>query len=98
MAHARVATAAAERYLTQLCKHFAHKIPVHHGAASAVAEFARGTCRMQAADGVLTLYCEAEDHAALAQVAAIVEDHLRRFGWREALTIGWSGDIQTCFS
>lgn len=88
-AHAAVPTSTAERYLTQLCKHFAHKIPVAYSTTAGVAEFPGGACRLNAAEGVLTLRCEAADRSALERIKAIVEDHLKRFGWRDSLTVTW---------
>jgi Uncharacterized protein conserved in bacteria len=86
---ATVATAAASRYLTQLCKHFAHKIPVSVEEGRGRADFPWGTCRMEAAADTLTLLCEAEDAEGLERVKAVVADHLGRFGWREGLTVVW---------
>ena len=39
---ARIDTDGASIYLQQLCKHFAHKLPVTHDAASGSIAFARG--------------------------------------------------------
>jgi uncharacterized protein len=86
---ATVATAAASRYLTQLCKHFAHKIPVSVEDGRGRADFPWGVCHMEAAEGVLTLRCEAEDGEGLERVKAVVADHLGRFGWREELKLNW---------
>lgn len=88
-AQAAVPTAAASRYLTQLCKHFGHKIPVRYDDTTGRAEFPWGICHLAAADGVLTLRLSAEDEASLARVKAVVEDHLVRFGWRETLHVAW---------
>lgn len=88
-AHAAVPTSAAERYLAQLCKHFSHKIAVEYSPQAGTARFPGGACRLNAADGVLSLRCEAEDTAALERIKAIVEDHLKRFGWRESLAVTW---------
>ena len=86
---ARVNTANAGRYLVQLCKHFAHKIPVDYDASRGRADFAWGTCHMEAGDGVLSLRCEANDGEALERVKFVVNDHLTRFAWRESPTIKW---------
>ncbi|ALG73601.1 2,4-dihydroxyhept-2-ene-1,7-dioic acid aldolase [Azospirillum thiophilum] len=87
---ATVPTALASRYLQQLCKHFAHKITVRYDTASGDAQFPWGACAMTAADGALTLRCEAEDAEALARVKAVVEDHLVRFAWKEGLKPDWT--------
>ncbi len=83
-----VPTALASRYLQQLCKHFAHKIAVRYEAAGE-AQFPWGRCTMTAADGILTLRCEAADAEALARVRAVVDDHLVRFAWKEGLKPDW---------
>lgn len=90
---ARVETPNADRYLTQLCKHFAHKISVDHGEGRGIAEFPwGGTCRLHADGGHLELHCSADDSDGLNKVVAVVDDHLRRFAWREALTPDWKPD------
>lgn len=89
-AHATVATASASRYLTQLCKHFAHKITVDYDETSGRAEFAWGTCQLSAIDGALHLHLTAAGPEGLGRIKAVVEDHLVRFGWREALSIEWT--------
>jgi hypothetical protein len=89
---ARVPTANARRYLTQLCKHFAHKIPVEYDDDRGRADFPWGICHLEAEEGLLVLRCEGGDNAALDQVIAVVDDHLRRFGWRETLTLDWQPD------
>jgi hypothetical protein len=56
---ARVTSERASIYLQQLCKHFGHRIPVEFTPERGVITFAAGTCRLAAADGVLTLQAEA---------------------------------------
>lgn len=86
---AAVTTATANRYLTQLCKHFAHKISVeyddHHGRA----DFPGGACHLSAEGETLSLRCEAADERDLERIKMVVADHLLRFGWRESLTVVW---------
>lgn len=86
---AAIPTTAASRYLGQLCKHFAHKIPVEYDDHSGRADFPWGTCRLAVQDGVLRLDVVAEDDTSLARIKAVVEDHLVRFAWRETLTVAW---------
>ncbi|MBI2242083.1 MAG: DUF2218 domain-containing protein [Magnetospirillum gryphiswaldense] len=88
-ARAAITTAAASRYLGQLCKHFAHKIPVQYDDQSGRADFPWGTCLLAARDGVLRLDLTAEDETSLSRVKAVVEDHLVRFAWRESITFAW---------
>lgn len=86
---ADIATKQAARYLTQLCKHFEHKLPVTYSAATGTLPFPMGTCRLSAQDGTLTLTAEAGSAAALAQLQDVVARHLLRFAFREDLHVAW---------
>ncbi len=88
---ARVQTATPARYLGQLCKHFAHKIPVTLEAHTGSIAFPAGLCRLAADDDVLVLRVEAPDEGALAQVQDVVARHLVRFAFREPPAIEWHG-------
>lgn len=85
-----VPTAQAARYVTQMCKHFAHKALVtQEGDGGSIAFAAFGACRLRAADGVLTLVAEAASPAQLEQLQDVVTRHLRRFAFREELQVAW---------
>lgn len=91
---ARAATPAAGRYLGQLCKHFAHKIPVdYHPDAAPPQGLARfpwgGTCALRAEDDALVMSIEAPGPEEVERIKAVVGDHLERFAWREKLTVAW---------
>ena len=86
---ADVVSPLAGRYLTQLCKHFQHKIPVELADTSGRITFPMGTCALQAAEGVLTLSVEAADAPALTQLQDVVARHLLRFAFREDVRIDW---------
>ena len=43
----RVPSKKAGRYLAQLCKHFAHKVPVDWDETQAEVDFGFGNCRMR---------------------------------------------------
>jgi len=88
-ATAQISTPNAARYLTQLCKHFAHKVSVAQESTTGVAHFPDGTGRFCAEEGMLQIACEAETAEGLAKVQYIIEDHLTRFGWKEKLTVPW---------
>ncbi|MBK1697778.1 DUF2218 domain-containing protein [Rhodovibrio salinarum] len=79
----------ASRYLAQLCKHFAHKVPAQWDQTWGEIEFASGQCRLESDDTTLTIVCQAADDESLKQVQGIVENHLVRFAWREDLAITW---------
>lgn len=85
----RVETARASRYLTQLCKHFAHKVPAEWTEREGTARFAWGTCVLRADDQALTLHVEAPDEESLGRVQYVVGDHLERFAGRDGLKVVW---------
>ncbi|NSZ60032.1 DUF2218 domain-containing protein (plasmid) [Agrobacterium tumefaciens] len=86
---AAISTPHASRYLQQLCKHFAHKIPVTFDERSGQITFSIGECRLSARDGLLRLSLTAEDDEKAAQLQDIVARHLVRFAFREELAITW---------
>jgi len=86
---AEVATPQASRYLQQLCKHFAHKLPVTHDAASGRIDFAMGVCELAAEEGALRLTCTSPDAGQLARLEDVVARHLVRFAFREEMSIDW---------
>jgi hypothetical protein len=93
VAKAHVKSEKASVYLTQLCKHFAHKIPTEHGQDYGRMRFQPGLCTMRAADGVLSMECEAASENELQLVKNVVVDHLTRFAWREHLAVTWTDTL-----
>lgn len=79
----------AGRYLVQLCKHFAHKVPAEYDESRGRVDFPWGVCRLQADGGRLAVTCEAADTEALKRVEAVVTDHVERFAWREKPRMDW---------
>jgi uncharacterized protein len=86
---ANIPTPHAKRYLTQLCKHFQHKLPVTLDEATGQITFSIGVCRLSADEGVLTLTLQAADAAQMTQLQDVVARHLLRFAFREDLQIDW---------
>jgi uncharacterized protein len=86
---AEIATPRAKRYLTQLCKHFEHRLPVSHDERSGRIAFTTGECRLDAEEGLLTLSLAAADAEQLAQLQDVVARHLLRFAFREEMRIEW---------
>ncbi|WP_204318739.1 DUF2218 domain-containing protein [Pseudooceanicola aestuarii] len=80
---ARFETAHGPKYLQQLCKHFAHKVAVSHDASSGHVALPPGPARLNADATGLTLEISAEDDTGLARAKYIIEDHLKRFAFRE---------------
>ena len=86
---AEIATDRASRYLQQLCKHFAHKLPVEFDLQRGRIEFSIGLCRLEASPELLTMEAEASDAETLAQLEGVVARHLERFAFREAPSVAW---------
>ncbi len=87
--YATVATPNASKYLKQLCKHFAHKVTAEYHANEGHVEFAPGPCHMVAEDASLSFYCKSEHPQGLAVIQGIIDNHLKRFAWREEVEITW---------
>ena len=85
---ARVPTAHAQRYLGQLCKHFAHKIPVEQSEREGRIVFGAGVCRATSDEAALTLEIEGTPET-MAELRDVVARHLARFAFREDLAIDW---------
>ena len=80
----------AQRYMTQLCKHFEHRLPARYSASEGSIEFPAGTCRMEVRPELLTLRAEAKDAASLGQLENVVARHLERFAFRDKPKIAWT--------
>lgn len=85
---AHVAAPKPVQAMTQLAKHFAHKIAVEISETEARATFPGGACRMVAGE-TLDLACTAESEADLHRIEGIVGGHLERFLWRTPTTVTW---------
>lgn len=88
VATARVATAHASRYLQQLCKHWSHKFPVEFTPQNGRIEMSAAVLILDAdPEGLgLQITAAADD---LERMEGVVERHLERFAFREALTFDW---------
>lgn len=86
---ATVETPRASRYLQQLCKHFAHKLPVTFDPQAGHIAFPMGDCRLAAGEGRLELTVDAHDAVDLDRLQDVVARHLVRFAFREDLQIDW---------
>jgi uncharacterized protein len=87
---AMVHTVTPGRYLSQLCKHFAHKLPVVLEERSGRIEFPMGVCDAEArSDDMLRLCVTAADPASLPTLQDVVARHLARFAFRENPDIVW---------
>ena len=86
---ARIQTANAARYMTQLCKHWGHKFEVAYDETQAKIVLPLGPC-LAVKDGGLDVTVQAADQADLTKLEQVVADHLNRFAHREGeLTFDW---------
>lgn len=85
-------TASASKYLQQLCKHFAHKVPAEWDSEKGEVSFPFGFCRMDAVDSCLMIRCEADKDLKLVRMKSLIDDHIERFAWREELKLRWQSE------
>lgn len=90
LSEARVSTTRPAVYLQRLCKHFAVKIAVESDDEQGTAHFPMGDCHLRVEPETLVMHAEAADAESLAQIQAIVADHLERFGHHDRLKVSWS--------
>lgn len=85
-----VATDHASTYIVQLCRHWAHKLTVNFNVEHAHIDFGSGrVARLDAGDGELRISVSDADPAGLPILEQVVEDHIKRFGFREDLRFDW---------
>jgi hypothetical protein len=86
VAHAKISTASASRYLQQLCKHWSHRFAVEFTPERGRIPFDDNrVCTLDASETDLALRIEAADEATLDRTEAVVIEHLKRFAFREEL-------------
>lgn len=85
-----VETEHGSRYLQQLCKHWSHKFTVtfdeHHGHVCFGEDM---EAVFDAQDGALMLRAIHADASRLPDLERVIADHLKRFAFREGLSIEW---------
>lgn len=86
---ALIATAHASRYLQQLCKHFAHKLPVTYDASAGHIAFSMGECQLNARHGSLALSVAVPESRNIETLQKVVASHLIRFAFREEMQVNW---------
>ena len=86
-----IVTENAHRYMSQLCKHFAHKVPATLGEREGQISFDGGEVHLRASPDTLMIRVEAEQGDALQRLEGVVASHLKRFAFREpGLAVDWS--------
>lgn len=82
----RFGTVNAQKYLVQLCKHFGHKVPAEADGNLGRVTFERGEARLTAHDDELQAILTSPDKDAIARLQFVIDDHLKRFAFREDCT------------
>ncbi len=86
------ATDRAERYGSQLVKHFTRKdLEGSWEDGRGFVRFSVGLASFTAAADTLLLRVEADSEEGVERLRDVVERHLVRFGTRDELTVTWSG-------
>jgi hypothetical protein len=85
----KVKTDHGDKYLQQLCKHFAHKVPVTFNTTTGDVSFPTGPCQIIASKGSLTFIGQSATPEGINRMKAVIIDHLDRFAWRETLDYHW---------
>jgi uncharacterized protein len=89
ISEARVATESASSYLRKLCQHWAHKFPVHYDDQRGKIDLAAGKCLLLADATRLTVRLMMPEDGDEARMQQVVEEHIKRFAFRETLEFAW---------
>ena len=84
-----VPTDSPARYISRLCKHFAHKIPVSFDEQQGRIEFSAALALLQASSAGLTLQVQADTAQDLEQIKQVVASHFERVAWQAELSLDW---------
>lgn len=86
---ARIAMETPTRYLTQLGKHFQHRLPVTLETDHGTIDFPGGLCTLDAVDTHLVIQIDAAEPTDLTRLQDVVAKHLLRFAFRAPPEIDW---------
>lgn len=89
ISRAVVPTGHAGRYLQQLCKHWSHKFQTEFAAEHGRVALPLGDTVLSADAQALTVEVDVPDPGDLERMKSVIEDHLRRFAFRETLEFDW---------
>ena len=85
-----IVTEASHRYMAQLCKHFAHRVPATLGERESQITFEQGQVHLRASPATLMIRVEAAGPVGLGRLETVVASHLKRFAFREPdLAVEW---------
>jgi hypothetical protein len=86
-----IVTEHSSRYMSQLCKHFGHKVPAVLGEREGQISFEGGQVHLRASPATLMIRVEAPEPEGLQRLEGVVASHLKRFAFREPdLAVDWS--------
>lgn len=88
-AQAEVTTDKSSRYLKALCNHFNRKVTAEYDDNHGTVQFGFGYCELDATEGKLAIFIQAEDDENFGRVKYVVADHLERFSGEDALQVEW---------
>ncbi|MNR08265.1 hypothetical protein D3C85_1244130 [compost metagenome] len=88
-ASAHVSTATPARYISRLCKHFAHRVSVSFDEQQGRIEFELGLGLLRAEGDGLTLAVESRSPEGLERLKEIVGSHFVRVAWQAELQLEW---------
>ena len=91
--HCQIRTDHASKYLQQLCKHFAHKVPATFDTETGEVAFSFGTSKLKVIGDRLIIDCQSDSPETLSKTEGVMISHLERFAFRENLTIEWQSGI-----
>jgi hypothetical protein len=83
IAECRWETRLGARYMTQLCKHWAHRLRVTLNERDGRIDFEGGFCELWAEPDALRMRVSAADAEQLAILQGVVIRHLQRFAFRD---------------
>ncbi len=84
-------TPNAKKYLRQMCKHFAHKVPVEYSDEEGICNIPAGQVRLYADDQTLRFEIEVDQDNDLERTKYLIESHFVRFAFRENIeSLDWS--------
>ena len=84
-----IPTEHGSRYLQQLCKHFAHKIPVEFDPTRGHIAFPMGGVDLAADAAGLTITVRPTSAEKTEELRDVVARHLVRFAFREEFAFDW---------
>jgi hypothetical protein len=81
---AHVPTTSGSKYVQQLCKHWAHKMPVELEGDCGVVTFVGAVATMKAGPEAIDVSVRGEDREQVDRLKDVVAKHIDRFAFREA--------------